>query len=132
MTKTNTTATPRLEQTTADETPGTAAERPTTAAPDPFDVGSLRLSQDFEAGVPVERQLVRIPIHRPRRQDFIRVNPDPGFRVDTTVLEVKDAGETYLVPPAFRAALAQELVAVRLYTAITRQGLVLCHRGYAG
>lgn len=61
-------------------------------------------------------------MQKPGKQDFIRVHPDEAFRLDTTVIELKEDRETYLVLPPFRAAVLQEITPVRLYTAITRQG----------
>jgi hypothetical protein len=98
-----------------------AAEKSTVAA-DPFDVASLRLSQDFASEIAVERVLTRIPVRKPGKQDFIRVHPSESYRLDTAIIELRDDRETYLVLPAFRTAVLQEIAPVRLYTAITRQG----------
>jgi hypothetical protein len=94
-------------------------------AADPFaDLASLRLSQDFAAELGVERPLLRVPVRRPNRQDFIRTHFDPQFRLDTAVLEMEADNETFLVHPACRAELFAELVPVRLYTVISRAGTV--------
>jgi hypothetical protein len=84
----------------------------------------LRLSQDFEKSAGVRKKLVTVPVRRPDRQSFIRVHPDPAWRLDTAVLELKEEGETYLVAPDLRAELAGEVVAKTLFTSITKQGVV--------
>ena len=50
--------------------------------PDPFDLESLALSQDFSATVGVKKLLTTVPVRRPNAQDFIRVNSDPDYRRD--------------------------------------------------
>jgi hypothetical protein len=87
-------------------------------------LAELRLSQDFEQSAGVRRKLVTVPVRRPDRQSFIRVHPDPDWRLDTAVLELKDEGETYLVAPDLRSELAGEVVAKTLFTSITKQGVV--------
>ena len=93
-------------------------------APDPFDLGALRLTQDFAANIGVQRALTTIPVRRPDRQSFVRVNPDPAYRLETAVLELKEDSATYLVAPQLRAELPGEIVPKVLVTAITRQGHV--------
>jgi hypothetical protein len=92
--------------------------------PDPFDPASLRLSQDFGAEVGVKKHLARVPVRKPIRQDFVRVNPSEEYRLDTAVLELKEDREVYLVAPDMREELFSEIYPVRLYTYINRQGIV--------
>jgi hypothetical protein len=100
-------------------------KRQTPAAVDPFDdLASLRLSQDFAAELGVERPLLRVPVRRPNKQDFVRTHPDSQFRLDTAVLEMEADNETFLIHPACRTELFAELVPVRLYAAISRAGTV--------
>lgn len=101
--------------------------KPNTAdipEPDPFDVAALRLTQDFEAEVGVERALVRVPVRKPHRQEFVRTHPHESYRLDTALVELHEDREHYLVAPTLRAELFSEIIPVRLYTAITRQGTV--------
>lgn len=91
---------------------------------DPFDVASLRLSQDFAAEVGVEKVLNRVPVRKPHRQDFFRVCRDEAYRLDTAVIELAEDRETFLLSAGCRATLFSEAVAVRLYTCITRQNVV--------
>ena len=93
-------------------------------APDPFDRNSIRLGQDFDASIGVRKALTTVPVRRPDRQWFVRVNPDPAYRLETAVLELKEEGETYLVAGSIRAELPGEIVAKVLLTAVTRQGVV--------
>jgi hypothetical protein len=94
------------------------------SAPDPFDLDSLRLTQDFAGSVGVKKALTTIPVRRPDRQWFIRVHPDPAYRLETTVVELKEDGETYLIASNLRAELPGEIVSKVLLTAVTRQGNV--------
>jgi hypothetical protein len=92
--------------------------------PKKFDLEALRLSQDFTSLIGVRKALLTVPVRKPGRQDFVRVHPDPGFRLETAVLQFKEDRETFVVAPAVRHELSSELVPMVLFTAITRQGVV--------
>ena len=96
----------------------------TTPVPsDPFaNLESLRLSQDFGAVAAVKKLLVTVPVRRPNSQTFVRVHPDPEYRLTTPVLELKDERETYIVAQALWPQLAQELIPKQLVTSIDRSG----------
>ena len=84
----------------------------------------LRLSQDFQNQVGVKKAILTVPVRKPDRQWFVRVHPDPAWRLETAVLELKDDRETYLVDPDLWSELPGELVPKVLFTAINRQGVV--------
>ena len=67
--------------------------------PDPFDVDSLRLSQDFTASF-VKKALLTVPVRKPSREWFIRTHPEDEYRLTTAVIELKEDREVYLVSPA--------------------------------
>lgn len=94
------------------------------AAPDPFDPASLRLSHDPLAATGVKKALIRVPVRRPNPQEYIRVHPGEAYRLDTAVIDLKDDRETYLVAPELRAELFAEIKPVRLFTTVSRQGVV--------
>jgi hypothetical protein len=66
-------------------------------AADPFDIDSLRLTQDFASAVGVRRLITTVPVRKPSREWFIRTHPDPAYRLPTGVLELKEDREIYLV-----------------------------------
>jgi hypothetical protein len=86
--------------------PNTAEPR----EPDPFDVAALRLTQDFEAEVGVERALVRVPVRKPHRQEFVRTHPGESYRLDTALVELHEDREHFLVAPTLRAELFSEII----------------------
>jgi hypothetical protein len=94
------------------------------AQPDLFDLTRLRLSQDFASEIGVKKALLTVPVHKPDRQWFVRVHPDPEFRLEAAVLEMKDDRETYLVDPMLLPELPGEVIPKVLFTAINRQGVV--------
>ena len=94
------------------------------AAGDPFDPASLRLDQSFTDGPAVKKLLTTIPIRKPGAQDFNRVHPGADYRLDTTVIILKDDRETDLVDRSRRSELITECVPVTLYTTINRQGVL--------
>jgi len=94
--------------------------------PDPFDPEALRLAQDFSAGLGVKKALLTVPVRKPSWEWFIRVHPDPSYRLQTAVVELKEAGETYLVAPTLWLELAGESTFTPrlLLTTINRQSVL--------
>jgi hypothetical protein len=94
--------------------------------PDPFDLASLRLAGDPAGGVGVKKVLVTVPVRKPDKTWFVRVHPDENYQLTTTVLEMKEENELYLVAPSLRDDLAVESsVGPRaLFTSVSRQGVV--------
>lgn len=93
------------------------------AIPNPFDPASFRLDQSLAEGFGVKRVLTRVPIQKPGKQDWIRVNPDPTYRLEpVAIITMQDTRETYLVTPELVPELIEELTLVSLVTAITRAG----------
>jgi hypothetical protein len=95
-------------------------------SPDPFDPAALRLSGDHTATPGLKKMLLSVPVRTPAKDWFVRVHADENYSLETTVIELKEEREVYLVAPALREHLATEpLLSTRmLYTAITRQQVV--------
>jgi len=93
-------------------------------ASDPFDPATLRLDQAFTEGPAVKKLLTTIPVRKPSAQDYVRVHPDPEYRVDTAVVILKDDRETYLVAKGLVQELADECTRVTLFTTMNRQGVL--------
>jgi hypothetical protein len=70
----------------------------------PFDPSNLRLSQNYAESTSVKKLITTIPVRKPSKQDFVRVNPDPAFRLETAILELKEEKESYLVAPGTRSS----------------------------
>ena len=97
--------------------------RMTDEALEPFDLASLRLDQNYSDGVAVRKLITMIRVGKPQKQHFVRVNPDPGYRISpVAVIDLKDDRESYLVSPTLAAELAGEFISVALFTGITRAG----------
>jgi hypothetical protein len=96
----------------------------TNPAPNPFNPSALRLSQSFADTVGVKKLVTTVPVRKPNRQDFVRVHPDPAYRLTpTAIIELREDRETYLLSPAIAQQLPGEFNVVTLYTAINRQGV---------
>jgi hypothetical protein len=91
---------------------------------DPFDLSAIRLSQNFVSTAGVKKQLTTIPVRKPNSQDFFRVHPAPEYRLDASLIVLKDDRESYLVPGNMQAALEKETTPVTLFTGVTRQNVV--------
>src|SRR3954469_25278011 len=97
----------------------------TGPTPDPFDPVALRLDQAFAETVGVKKLLTTVPVRKPNRQDFVRVHPDPGFRLTpAAIIELKEDREVHLVTPAMAVELPGEFTAATLFTTINRQGVL--------
>jgi hypothetical protein len=95
-----------------------------TSALNPFDPTSLRLDQSF-ADLGVKKLLTTVPVRKPNKQDFVRVHPDPAYRLSpAAIIELKEDREVYLVTPAMAMELPGEFVAATLFTSINRQGVL--------
>src|SRR5271166_2823005 len=93
---------------------------------DPFDLASLRLSQDFGCSVGVKNLVTTIPVKKPSKECFVRTHHDPAYWLQTAVVELKEDRETYLVAPGLWPELSSEPTFSRrlLVTAINRQGVL--------
>jgi hypothetical protein len=97
---------------------------PTTPAPDPFDLASLRLNPSFLETAGVKKLLTTVPARRPSDQDYVRVHPAPEYRENFAMIDLKEDREDYLVRPEILPELTAEVVYKTLFTAINRQGVV--------
>ena len=96
-----------------------------TNSTNPFNPAALRLSQSFADTVGVKKLLTTVPVRKPGRQDFVRVHPDPAYRLTpAAVIELKEDRETYLVRPDIAQQLPGEFNVVTLHTTINRQGVL--------
>jgi hypothetical protein len=112
----------------ADLQAASPAAPPTSAGPDQFDPASLRLPQDFTSTLGVKKVLLTVPIRKPDKAWWVRTHPDPSYRLQTAVIEVREdrGGETYLVDRSLWPELAGEATFSprALVTAINRQGVL--------
>jgi hypothetical protein len=92
---------------------------------DPFDFAALRLDQNFIETGGAKRLLTTVPVRKPDKQQFFRVHPDREYRLEPIgLIQFKEDRETYLVQGSIARQLSDECTVSRLYTAITRQGVV--------
>jgi hypothetical protein len=96
-----------------------------TGRPNPFDLDALRAAPDLD--VDVEKILTTVPVRRPGKNEFFRVNPGDDYVIDGYVLEHQSELDrtVYWVAPDLRAALKDHLRKVRLFTAIDKRSNVL-------
>jgi hypothetical protein len=91
---------------------------------DPFaDLDSLRLGQDFSTALG-KRVLTTIPVRKPGKQDFIMIRPEPEFRLETFILELKEERDSFLVSPVLWQDLANEISPRAIFTCVNRQGVI--------
>ena len=110
---------------------GQDGTQPTTqtasdVAPDPFDPERLRLTQNFATSFEVKKALLTVPVKKPAKEWWVQTHPDPAYRIETAVLELKEEREIYLVDPDIWDYVATESTVrlCALFAAINRQGVV--------
>jgi len=91
----------------------------------PSDIWSpeaLRIDQSVLNTGAAKKLLTTVPVRKPNKQDFVRVNPHPAYRLTVGLIELKENRETYLVLPAVSHELSEsEFFFATLYLTINRQ-----------
>ena len=101
-----------------------ANDGPMASTEDAWNLDALRLSQDFDAEVGGKKLLTSVLVRKPKRQEFVRVHPDPTWHLPAALLEVEEDRESYFVVSALQQALKGEVQPVDLVTAMNRSGLL--------
>ena len=91
-----------------------------------FDLDSLRLKQDFNESLGVQKMLTHVPVRKPNRTNFIRVHPGEDYKLDVGIVELKESQETFLIMPTMmQEPGVYELVQpARIVTYINRQSVL--------
>ena len=103
-------------------------EIPVSSA-DPFDPANLakmRLSQDFSAMAAVKPVITSVAVHKPNKNEFVRVRPGAEWRFETHCFEEKSGVSTdvYLVTPEIWHAMPGEFKPSAIVLAIGRNSAV--------
>ena len=96
----------------------------TPATPDPFDLETLRLDQNFVESAGVKKLLTKVPVQKPDPQTFYPRPSRQKYRMALAVIVLKEDSETFLLTPHIARELPGEFVMVMMRTVITRQGTV--------
>jgi hypothetical protein len=89
------------------------------STPNPFDPQSLRLTPAHVGGA-TRKQVLTIPVVKPPKQDWIRTHPDPDYRMNIGVLDLKEERELWAVVPEVYSELTFECSHVSLIPYINR------------
>jgi hypothetical protein len=97
------------------------------AAPDPFNMASLRIDQTFVETAGVKKLLTTVPVGKPNPQDFVRAHPGKEYRETFAMVELKEDREFYVLQREIAKALPGEFFTATVFVCINRQGVVrLC------
>ena len=89
------------------------------------DLEAVQLRPEDSADIGTREILTRVPVRRPRRDEFFRCHPDPAMSQAVTIyVDRQEQDDVYFVAPAMRGALAEDLRAVHLQLTISRKGTV--------
>jgi hypothetical protein len=99
--------------------PSTASTASTAApaAPDPFDPERFRIDPS-QGAIGVRKLLISVPVHKPKRHDFVRVHPGEEYRRTFALIEFDR--EYYLLTREIARDLPGEFRYCTVFTAITR------------
>jgi hypothetical protein len=89
----------------------------------PSDIWSpeaLRIDQSFLNVGAAKKLLTTVPVRKPNKQNFVRVNPVPAYRLTVGLIELKENRETFLVLPAVSQELSGKLPSYRLGRKLVR------------
>lgn len=89
----------------------TAAESPNDGTLSPDEIAQLYQHQNMLENLGVESVPTALRVRTPSKEWFVRVHPDPAYRLRVGLIALKDQAERedpYLVTPALWAALATE------------------------
>jgi hypothetical protein len=98
-----------------------------SSTPDPFDPERWR-RKAAGGGPRVKRLITTVPVrNKPVDDKFMRVHSDPRYRLEASIISIKDEGDFLVHPsleddPTVAAAAGKMLVPVTLFTAITYAG----------
>lgn len=94
----------------------------------PFDPAALRIDPSMGTELGVKKALLHLSVRKPNRQEYFRTHPDPDYRLNLAILELKEEREIYAVIPEIAAAMPGETRAVELRLCINRaNSLFLWH-----
>lgn len=94
----------------------------------PFDPAALRIDPAMGTELGVKKALLHLSVRKPNRQEYFRTHPDPEYRLNLAILELKEEREIYAVIPEIAAAMPGETRAVELRLCINRaNSLFLWH-----
>ena len=92
---------------------GDGKDESTPEAVNPFDPQRLALKGAPADAVGVRRALVRVPVRKPNRQEFVQVHRDSEYQMQIAILELKTEAEIYAVLPEVARAIPGETRSAR-------------------
>jgi hypothetical protein len=106
--------------------PPTVAQVNVAAAGDPFaDLANIRVDQNFANTPGLKTLRTIIPVRRPGKQEFFRVNPDPAYRLAAAImLDETEDQEVYLLMGGLHHQLPGEFRLVNLRLTISTQDVL--------
>ncbi len=97
----------------ASATNGAATDQSSTD----WNLDTLRLDQSFDQIVGAQSVITTVAVRKPGAQEWIRVHPEPSWRLQTTLLQIKEDRESYLISRSLRTELWDEILPAAAKTA---------------
>ena len=84
----------------------------------------FRLDQNYAEMLGIKKKPTRIPVRKPRKQEWFMVHPDPALHYPLPLIHDEMDNEFYLYNPELVAVGFDELVRKQLYYSINRQNVI--------
>jgi hypothetical protein len=105
--------------------PPTVAQANAAAVQDPFaDLANIRIDQNFANTPGLEDRPSLVPVRRPGKQEYFRVNADSAYRLTAAILidEENSDKDTFLLMGGIHTQLPGEYKLVNLRVTVSLQG----------
>jgi hypothetical protein len=91
---------------------------------DPYDLDKLRCDPATTEAIGGRKALTTIRVRKPDPQSWVRTHPDPAYRGDFPILELRADREQYVVSRELVPALGNECIQKTLFTAVDNRNNV--------
>ena len=88
-----------------------------------LDPESFKLRQDFDVLLSGKKEIIKVPVTRPHRQQWFCINPSEEWRITVGLVELKEENDVYLVSPGILSDISVEVLPKVLVTCQTREGM---------
>lgn len=97
---------------------------PPTMSKKEVSASEMVITSQLVPSVTTKKSLESLLFRKPSKTEFVRVNPDPKYKQNFAILEIKDDREVYLVAPSLIQSMQNLVKLVTVYTVVNDRGNV--------
>ena len=87
-----------------------------------IDFSKFRISASSSELSITKKLIIHVPVCKPGKQRYVRVNPDNNYRMECAILKLEEDERPFLVSTHIVSSIARDIKIVILHCAIDRQG----------